>query len=385
MRILTTLAQMNKRMKRFWRFLLTAILLVGTLEINAQTSDSYTLTVCGDGSSLQEATDNALRNAVGQAYGVYVSSDLTILNDAIVKDEIGTLASGNILSYDVLSHTATPQGQHMVTVKTTVSVSNLISFSKAKGSKVEFAGSLFGANLRLIESAKKNERIVIEHFIKQVEIFLDNCGPFTTPKILESSPKKNSDGTYHIELKMRDVQTDVPGKLYTMLCDFLNSIALTDAEIEMYRQLDESPFSVRCSMNKTYSSPSTGISIKLRTNRINRLADILDSAKDISTGIAKDAEGNVIAKDKETYRRAYGRRNVSTEWSQSSCSFYFSYWWKMVDGTLTTKNFYNDSGSHYYTNFAPQGGNGTTGLTMDQVSRIASIEMKYELVYQKLK
>lgn len=117
-------------------------------------------------------------------------------------------------------------GRHMVTIKTTVSVSNLISFSKAKGSKVEFAGSLFGANLRLIESAQKNERIVFDHFIKQVEIFLDNCGPFTTPKILESSPKKSSDGTYHIELKMRDVQTDVPGKLYTMLCDFLNSIAL---------------------------------------------------------------------------------------------------------------------------------------------------------------
>ena len=71
MRILTTLAQMNKRMKRFWRFLLTAFLLFGTLGINAQTSDSYTLTVCGDGSSLQEATDNALRNAVGQAYGYY--------------------------------------------------------------------------------------------------------------------------------------------------------------------------------------------------------------------------------------------------------------------------------------------------------------------------
>lgn len=43
----------------------------------------------------------------------------------------------------------TPQVDHMVTLQTTISVTNLISFAKAKGSKVEFAGALFGANLRL--------------------------------------------------------------------------------------------------------------------------------------------------------------------------------------------------------------------------------------------
>lgn len=374
--------------------MLTAIALFAVFGARAQTADNYTLTVCGDGSSLQEATDNALRNAVGQAYGVYVSSDTAILNDNIVKDEIGTLSSGNILSYEVLAHTTTPQGLHMVTIKTTVSVTNLISFSKAKGSKVEFAGTLFGANMRLIESAKKNEKIVIDHFIKQVEIFLDNCGPFKNPKILGSTPKKHSDGTYYIELKYQPVQTSVPGQLFTMLYDFLSSISLTDAEIEMYRQVGESTFSAFCLMRRDYSSPAIGNgangeikSFQLRTNRIGKLGTLLDSTKDMTTIIAKDIEGKVIATHKETYRRAYGGRNVESNLGSYGCDFVFPYRWrKDEDGTITTNKFYYYKGTDgVYTTFSPPRGNGTNGLTMEQVSRIASIEMEYRLVYQKAK
>ena len=376
-------------MMRFKTLFLTVMAALATLVASAQTADNYTLTVCGDGSSLQEATDNALRNAVGQAYGVYVSADTTILNDNIVKDEIGTLSSGNILSYEVLAHTTTPQGLHMVTVKTTVSVTNLISFSKAKGSKVEFAGALFGANMRLIESAKKNEEIVINHFIKQVEIFLDNCGPFTTPKVLDSSPKKHSDGTYYIELRVREVQTDVPAKLFTMLYDFLSSIALTDAEIEMYRQMDEDCYGVGCWLQRSYSYDSYGRNATkrqffyLRTDRINKLCDLLDSTKDIATITAKDGEGKVVAKHKYTYRRAYGRRNVQSDRG----SFQFPYFWeKGEDGKITTERFYYDTNSNgTHTSFSPPRGNGTSGLTMEQVSRIASIEMEHRLVYQKAK
>lgn len=374
-------------MKIFKTLFLTALALLVILNAGAQTADNYTLTVCGDGSSLQEATNNALQNAVGQAYGVYVSSDTTILNDNIVKDEIGTLSSGNILSYEVLSHTVTPQGLHMVTIKTTVSVTNLISFSQAKGSKVEFAGALFGANMRLIESAKKNERIVIDHFIKQVELFLDNCGPFKTSKILESSPKKNSDGTYYIDLKCRDVQTDVPAQLFTMVYNFLESITLTNAEREMYRQMDEKYHTVGCLMRKNYGSAGYGSNaFVVRTDRIRRLMDLLDSTKDIATIIAKDADGKVVATHKSTYRRAYGGRNVEADWIAHQPCFLFPYFWKKgEDGKLITAKFYVDDTYGYHTNFSPPRGNGTSGLTTEQVSRIASIEREYRLVYQKAK
>ena len=57
------------------------------------------LVVTGDGETKEEATNNALRSAVEQAFGVFVSANTEILNDELVKDEIATVSSGNIKSY----------------------------------------------------------------------------------------------------------------------------------------------------------------------------------------------------------------------------------------------------------------------------------------------
>ena len=45
-----------------------------TLVSMAQTQDDVTLTVSGDGATKEEATNNALRSAIAQAYGAISSS-----------------------------------------------------------------------------------------------------------------------------------------------------------------------------------------------------------------------------------------------------------------------------------------------------------------------
>ena len=50
--------------------------------------DEVTLTTMGDGATLEEAKNNALRNALEQAYGAFMSSSSIILNDELTKDEI---------------------------------------------------------------------------------------------------------------------------------------------------------------------------------------------------------------------------------------------------------------------------------------------------------
>ena len=57
-----------------------------------------TLVVTGEGATKEEASSNALRSAVEQAFGVFVSANTEILNDEIVKDEIATISSGNVIS-----------------------------------------------------------------------------------------------------------------------------------------------------------------------------------------------------------------------------------------------------------------------------------------------
>lgn len=66
-----------------------AILLIAMSAFSyAQDSKEVTLVVNGEGSTKEEATHVALRSAIEQAFGTFVSANTTILNDELVKDEI---------------------------------------------------------------------------------------------------------------------------------------------------------------------------------------------------------------------------------------------------------------------------------------------------------
>ena len=76
-------------------FIKTILLIVfaATITIRgfADNKDDITLIVTSDGPTKDAAIKNALRTAIEQAYGVFVSSNTDILNDEIVKDEIATI------------------------------------------------------------------------------------------------------------------------------------------------------------------------------------------------------------------------------------------------------------------------------------------------------
>ena len=134
----------------------------------AQGVDEVTLVVSADGATKQEATQNALRSAIEQTYGTFVSANTSLLNDALVKDEIVTVASGNIKSFSEIS-SIERNGGYFVTLKATVSATKLVSFAQSKGATTEFAGSSFMANVKLQELYKKNEETVLENLLAQLK------------------------------------------------------------------------------------------------------------------------------------------------------------------------------------------------------------------------
>ncbi len=149
----------------------------------AKTQNDVTLVVSADGLSKDEATKTALRSAIEQAYGTFVSANTTILNDELVKDEIVTVASGNIKEYKEIACEQMPNGKMFVTLQATVSISNLISYAQSKGAETEFAGATFAMNMKLKELNKQNELKVVENMCTQlktlkplydVKIVLDN-------------------------------------------------------------------------------------------------------------------------------------------------------------------------------------------------------------------
>ena len=88
-------------------------------------TDIIDVTTTGVGISKDEATKNALRNALESSFGAFISSKTEIVNDEIVNDEITSISTGNIVSYEIVS-SLVEENNHFVTVNSQVS---LVSFS----------------------------------------------------------------------------------------------------------------------------------------------------------------------------------------------------------------------------------------------------------------
>lgn len=167
------------------RIFVIAVLLLASLGLYAQTQDDITLVVSGQGGTKEEATANALRSAIEQAYGVFVSANTQILNDDVVKDEIATVASGNVKSYEELSCMAMADGSMSVTLSATVSIGNLITYAKSHGSSAEFAGQTFAMNMKMRKLNTENEYKALLALEEQVSMLARHCFDYEIEKVGE--------------------------------------------------------------------------------------------------------------------------------------------------------------------------------------------------------
>ena len=119
-----------------------------------------------------DAVKNALRSAIEQTYGAFVSANTSILNDNLVKDEIVTISTGNINSYEELSSMSMPDGRWFVSLRATVSVSKLVSYAQSKGAETEFAGATFGMNMKMKELNKQSEKVALDNMLSQIKAML---------------------------------------------------------------------------------------------------------------------------------------------------------------------------------------------------------------------
>ncbi len=161
----------------------------------AQGVNEVTLVVSGDGATKDAATTVALRSAIEQAFGVFVSANTTILNDELVKDEIATVSSGNIQSYKELGCVQLDNGNTSVSLQATVSISKLVAYAQSKGSECEFAGAMFGQQLKLIELNKQNAAKSLENMYAQLCAIV----PYMFDYELEvNNPQANGDVEFRV-------------------------------------------------------------------------------------------------------------------------------------------------------------------------------------------
>ena len=117
------------------------------------------LTVTGFGDNKANAILDAQRNALRYSYGEFISSDITVLNNELKKNEIVNLVSGTIKNFKVLSSTDVFYANEKfieVLLEVETSQEDLIAFSKSIGVDASISGSLFGAQVKLQKiNAKK--------------------------------------------------------------------------------------------------------------------------------------------------------------------------------------------------------------------------------------
>lgn len=152
------------------KFLILIFLFTGA-SIHAQEDQVVSLVVSGDGKNKREATEAALRNAIEQAFGAFISSETVINNDEFVGDNITMLSQGSVLKYDILTEYQLPDGSYSITTKALVSISAMQKFTESKGHITTVEGGLFGLNIRLAKlQAESEEKVVIDIVKKGFQI-----------------------------------------------------------------------------------------------------------------------------------------------------------------------------------------------------------------------
>ena len=231
----------NIILKSKWMSVLVILLLMFPLQVFStnneqqqnQASKAITLVVSGEGTTKEEATKNALRSAIEQTFGTFVSSNTEVLNDEIIKDQIVTVSSGNIESYKVLS-SVNAGSMKRVNVQAVVSIGKLVSFAKSHGMKAELSGATFAMNMKMKELNRKNELIVMENLYKQMEMFANNINLFDY-ELTIGEPKQstsiNSQTMYEIEIAVSCTPNKNMNAFWDIYFKTINSIKLSDDEI----------------------------------------------------------------------------------------------------------------------------------------------------------
>lgn len=219
--------------------------------------DEIALTVSADGATKEEATKIALRSAIEQAYGAFVSANTTILNDEMVKDEIVTISNGNIKSYQEVASVLLPNGRTTVTLNAIVSISKLTSYAQSKGATTEFAGATFAMNVKMRELNKKNEMKALDNLITQIKallpVALERELVLYEPELysgkslfnyFDDNKHLNPDNFFIFKIGIKYKSNKNPESLGNLIYSTLKSLEPSEEEYEYFKTREHATYSI---------------------------------------------------------------------------------------------------------------------------------------------
>lgn len=233
----------------FKSIIITGLFVFSQQIVFAQDADkTVAITVSGSGKTQDDAKQSALRSAIEQAFGAFISSKTEIFNDQVVADQMASVSSGNIKSYEVLNESQLPDGSWGVTLKAVVSVDKLTSFVEAKGVAIEIKGGMFALNIKQQLLNEQGEIKAVSEMVgllhEPMQISFDYVIKSSEPKSLDAESKN-----WEIPL----VVTATANKNIDFCANYciktLAALSLSSEEVTSYQSLNKAVFPVVINYN----------------------------------------------------------------------------------------------------------------------------------------
>lgn len=156
-------------MKHYFKcILLLSFILSSVVTMAAKDKSLVNLVVSAEAPTKQEAITNALRNAIEQACGVFLSNSSIIENDELKIDRIAAVTSGNIASYKEIDCLVDAEGRYFVTLEANVSIKHIMSYSQQNQMSSLIEGSAIFAHKKMVELNRKNTEIAFQNLFDEL-------------------------------------------------------------------------------------------------------------------------------------------------------------------------------------------------------------------------
>lgn len=232
-------------MKQLFKTAALFSLLLFANTLFAQEDKTVELTTTGTGKTKDIAVHIALRSAIEQAFGAFISSKTEVLNDELLTDQIISVSNGNIQHYDIISEMPIDDNTNFaVTIKSKVSISKLTSFFESKGIEVEFKGSLFAMNIKIQQLNEESEVNAIKEMSTVLKNISDRSFDFSIEPEAEPTLNKINTQKWDIPLLIKVKLNSNFENYKNYFIKTLKAISLNELEAKNYIELKKPIYTV---------------------------------------------------------------------------------------------------------------------------------------------
>lgn len=200
--------------------------------IGAFATQTITLTTSGCGPTDDDAIKLALRSAIEQTYGVFVSSNTTVINDEIGNDSIAIISKGVVQKYDIISRLILNDGSVFVTLIAVISPDAVVSYAINHNGGVSYDGNSFLMDLKIKQLRVENTKIALNNMFRHVYALLENAFMYSLDL---GTPSLQETGQFIVPITVRAYANEVNEQISEIIESTLASLNLSDNEAQEFK------------------------------------------------------------------------------------------------------------------------------------------------------